>query len=275
MKVRKAIIPAIGWGTRMLPITSVVPKELLPVCGKPVIQYVVEEAVNAGIEEIILVLNKGNESIAEYFQPNQKLEKMLLKNGLHDELRNLESIWNMARISVIYQDEQKGLGDAVLGASNVIGNEPFAVLLGDNIIQTDDCESFTKKLVDAFQKYDRSVLGVQKVASCALHKHSILEGAEFDGGIYHAKRLHHKSEKHETGSDLAFCARYIFKPEIFNYLRETAMGKNNEVQLTETMVQIVPNEDLIGIKLEGESYSVEDPNGLLLANLSMTEFGCD
>ncbi|MFT4545963.1 MAG: UTP--glucose-1-phosphate uridylyltransferase, partial [Bacteroidia bacterium] len=138
MKVRKAVIPAAGFGTRMLPISSVVPKELLPVCGRPVIEFVVREAVEAGIEEIILVLSEGKEAVADYFKPNKKLTKHLLQHGNHAELAVLERIWDLAKITVVYQNEQKGLGHAVLCAKEAVGNEPFAVLLGDCIIETED-----------------------------------------------------------------------------------------------------------------------------------------
>jgi UTP--glucose-1-phosphate uridylyltransferase len=163
----------------------------------------------------------------------------------------------------------------VLCAAEAIGEEPFAVLLGDSIIRTDECDSFTKHLVSSFQQYNRSIVGVQEVAECAKHKFGVLEGAEFEDGTYHAKRLIEKPEKDETDSKVAICARYVFKPQIFEYLKETQNGKNNEIQLTDAMKKLVVNDGLIGIKMEGDRYDIGDPNGLLLANLSMTEFGCD
>jgi UTP--glucose-1-phosphate uridylyltransferase len=153
MSVKKAVIPAAGFGTRMLPITSVIPKELLPVCGRPVIEHVVREAVGAGIEEIIIVISEGKESVADYFRPNKKLEEHLRKDEKYDQLGLLEEIWNLVKITTVYQNEQKGLGDAVLCAKEAIGDEPFAVLLGDSIIQMDDCGSFTNHLVSSFNKF--------------------------------------------------------------------------------------------------------------------------
>lgn len=275
MKVRKAVIPAAGFGTRMLPITSAVPKELLPICGKPVIQYVVEEAVKAGIDEVVLVLTEDKKCIAEYFRPNKKLADRLLKSGNTDELQELERIWDLVNISVVYQEQQKGLGDAVLCAAEAIGNEPFAVLLGDSIIRTEDCGSFTEQLVSAFEQYDRSIVGIQEVAECSVSRYGIFEGAEFEQGAHHAQKLVEKPTVEETTSNLAFCARYVFTSEIFEYLRRTSSGVNNEIQLTDAMQQLVVNDGLIGIKLEGERFDIGDPKGLLLANLSMTEFGCD
>jgi len=275
MKVRKAVIPAAGFETRMLPITSIVPKELLPVCGRPVIEHVVREAVNAGIEEVIIVISEGKEGIVDYFRPNRKLEIQLMKSGRHDALEELERIWSMVKITTVYQHEQKGLGDAVLKAKDAVGNEPFAVLLGDSIIQMDDCDSFTAHLVSTFNKYGRSVVGVQEVEECLIHKYGIFEGAEFDATIYNGKRLIEKPTEDETNSNLAFCARYVFKPEIFHFLEHTEPGRNNEIQLTDAMQQLLEAEGLLAAKLEGERYDIGDCNGLLLANLSLTEFKCE
>ena len=194
MKVRKAVIPAAGFGTRMLPITSVVPKELLPVNGRPVIEHVVNEAVQAGITEIILVLSEGKEAVADYFRPNKRLSDQLLKSGRHRELEELERIWNLVTITVVYQHQQLGLGHAVLCAKEAVGKEPFAVLLGDSIIHTDDCHSFTQQLVEAFDRYQRSVVGVQEVEECLIGRYGIFEGAEFEEGILHGNRLVEKPD---------------------------------------------------------------------------------
>jgi UTP--glucose-1-phosphate uridylyltransferase len=274
MNVKKAVIPAAGFGTRMLPITSVVPKELLPVCGRPVIEHVVAEAVSAGIEEVILVLSKGKESVADYFRRNERLTQQLASKNDIDSLEMLEAIWNMAKITVVYQEEQLGLGHAVLCAKHAVGNEPFAVLLGDSIIQTDDCTSFTALLVDAFEKYDRSVVGVQQVDECMISRYGIFEGAEFEDGIFHGKRLMEKPDPNETDSNYAFCARYVFNPSIFKYLENTSRGKHNEIQLTDAMQQLLTAEGMNGVKFEGERYDIGDPKGLLLANLSLTDFDC-
>ena len=274
MKVRKAVIPAAGFGTRMLPITSAVPKELLPVCGRPVIEHVVREAVEAGIEEIILVISEGKESIADYFSPNKKLEEQLRKDEKYDQLGLLEEIWNLVKITTVYQDEHKGLGHAVLSAKDAIGNEPFAVLLGDSIIQMDECGSFTNHLVSSFNKYGRSIVGVQEVEECLVHKYGIFEGAEFDDTMYNGKILIEKPTEDETNSNLAFCARYVFKPEIFHFLEQTKPGRNNEIQLTDAMQQLLESDGLLGAKLEGERFDIGDPKGLLYANLSLMEIRC-
>jgi len=274
MKVRKAVIPAAGFGTRMLPITSAVPKELLPVCGRSVIEHVVREAVEAGIEEIILVISEGKESIADYFSPNKKLEEQLRKDEKYDQLGLLEEIWNLVKITTVYQDEQKGLGHAVLSAKDAIGNEPFAVLLGDSIIQMDECGSFTNHLVSSFNKYGRSIVGVQEVEECLVHKYGIFEGAEFDDTMYNGKILIEKPTEDETNSNLAFCARYVFKPEIFHFLEQTKPGRNNEIQLTDAMQQLLESDGLLGAKLEGERFDIGDPKGLLYANLSLMEIRC-
>ncbi|MBI1288041.1 MAG: NTP transferase domain-containing protein [Flavobacteriales bacterium] len=272
MRVRKAVIPAAGFGTRMLPITSIVPKELLPVCGRPVIEHVVSEAVEAGIEEVILVISEGKEALAEYFRPNKRLEQQLLMSGKHQQLEELERIWNMVKVTVVYQREQKGLGHAVLCAKEAVRNEPFAVLLGDSIIHTDDNISFTKMLVEAFDRYERSVVGVTEVDECLVSRYGILEGAEFEDGIYHGKQVIEKPDPSQTDSNLAFCARYVFTPALFDHLEATAPGVLNEIQLTDAMQSLLICDGLNGVKLNGERYDIGDSHGLLLANLSLTEF---
>lgn len=274
MKVKKAVIPAAGFGTRMLPVTSIVPKELLPVNGRPVIEHVVREAVAAGIEEIILVISEGKEGLAEYFRPNRKLEAKLLVSGNHEALRILEEIWNLVKITTIYQQEQKGLGHAVLCAKQAVGNEPFAVLLGDSIIQTDDCNSFTNQLVNTFQQHGRSVVGLHAVEECLIHRYGIFEGIEFEKDTLRGSKLMEKPSEDDTDSNLAFCARYVFSPSIFSYLEGTAPGLNSEIQLTDAMQSLLVSEGMNGLKLQGERYDIGDPKGLLLANLSMMEFRC-
>lgn len=274
MKVRKAVIPAAGFGTRLLPITSVVPKELLPVCGRPVIEHVVNEAVQAGIEEVILVISEEKEAVADYFRPNKNLEARLLKDGKLDELRALESIWNMVKITTVYQNGQKGLGHAVLCAKEAVDNEPFAVLLGDSIIQTDDCASFTSALLEAFERHGKSVVGVQEVERSLVSRYGIFDGSPITDSVFTGAEVMEKPAVDETNSDLAFCARYIFTPSIFHYLEQTAPGKNKEIQLTDAMQQLLESDGLNGLKLKGERFDVGDSKGLLYANLSLTEFGC-
>ena len=270
MKVKKAVIPAAGFGTRMLPISSAVPKELLPVCGRPVIEYVVREAVEAGIEEIILVLSEGKEAVANYFKPNKKLTDRLLKGGNHAELEILERIWDLAKITVVYQDEQKGLGHAVLCAKEAVGNEPFAVLLGDCIIEAEDCDSFTKQLTDSFHASETSVVGLEEVDESEVSRYGIFEGRTTVGDILKAERLIEKPSASETDSTLAFCARYVFHPDIFELLEQTKVGKHNEIQLTDAMQKLVETKGMNGFKLEGTRYDIGNPKGLLYANLSLT-----
>jgi len=273
MKVKKAVILVTCSGTEMLPITSVVPKELLPVCGKPVIQYVMQEAVDAGINEIILILSKEKESIAEYFRPNKPLAAELLKQGNTAELHVLEKIWNMAKITVIYQDEQKGLGNAVLLAAQAIGNQPFALLLGETIIKTDVCQSFTEGLVLVFNTHGKCVVGVQEVEQSLVSGYDIFEGQEFEEGIYTAKKLLKKQKQSTTNSNLTFCGRYVLKPEIFKHLGRLEPEMRSEIQLIDALQQLLVNEAVIGLKLEGERFDIKNPKGLLFANLCMTDCG--
>ncbi|TNF26643.1 MAG: UTP--glucose-1-phosphate uridylyltransferase [Bacteroidetes bacterium] len=275
MKVKKAVIPAAGFGTRMLPVTSMVPKELLPVCGRPVIEWVVAEAVAAGIEEVIIVISEGKEAVADYFRPNKRLEMQLLASAKHAELEMMERIWNMVKVTTVYQNEQKGLGHAVLCAKDIVGNEPFAVLLGDSIIQKEDCQSFTKELVEAYKQFGRSVVGLTQVDECMVSRYGILEGREFEDGVYHGTAVLEKPDPSQTNSNMAFCARYVFHPMIFKHLEATAPGIHNEIQLTDAMQSLLLTEGLNGVLLEGDRYDIGDPNGLLLANLSLTEMRCD
>jgi UTP--glucose-1-phosphate uridylyltransferase len=275
MKVRKAVIPAAGFGTRMLPITSAIPKELLPVCGRPVIEFVVREAVKAGIEEIILVISEGKESVANYFKPNKKLSDRLLKSGNHAELEKLERIWDLAKITVVYQDDQKGLGHAVLCAKEAVGNEPFAVFLGDCILRTEDCDSFTKQLTDCYHDSGKSIVGLEEVEKQEVERYGIFEGQTIMGNILKAEKLIEKPDPNETESNLAFCARYVFSPNIFGFLEQTEAGKNNEIQLTDAMQMLVESEGMNGLKLEGDRYDIGNPKGLLFANLSLTDCGQD
>jgi UTP--glucose-1-phosphate uridylyltransferase len=275
MKVRKAVIPAAGFDTRMLPLTSIMPKELLPVNGRPIIEYVVREAVAAGIEEVILVISEGKESLVEYFRPNRKLEAQLLTKHGHEALRLLEEIWNMVKITPVYQHEQKGLGHALLCAKNAVGNEPFAVLLGDSIIQTDDCHSFTKQLVNEFHRHGRSVVGLKPVEECLIHRYGIFEGTELANDVFCGTKVMEKPSEDQTNSNLAFCARYVLGPAIFQHLEKTTSGINSESQLTDAMQSLLDSEGLNGVKLQGEWLDIGDPKGLLLANLSIMEFGCE
>lgn len=279
MKARKAVILTNGSRTGMLPITSIVPKELLPICGRPVIEHVVKEVVAAGIEEVILVISKDKESVANYFKQNEKLKEQLERDGHTDALEELHRIWNMIKITTVYQDEQSGIGGALLAAKEAVGNEPFAVLISDNIIQTDDCSSYIAQLITAFSKYGRSVAGVQELDSSiataqVVFEEAVFEGREFDNTMFNGQRVITKPTNKELLSCLNFCGRFVFKPEIFHLLEQTQSDTSNPNRLTEAINQLLQSDGLLGSKLEGECYHIGDAKELLLANLSLTEFRC-
>lgn len=275
MKARKAVILATGSGSSMLPITSIVPKELLPVCGRPVIEHVVKEAAAAGIEEVILVITKGKEAVPHYFKPNEKLKEQLEKEGHTNALKELYCIWNMVKMTTVYLEEKNETGNAILAAKKAVGNEPFAVLFADNIIHTNDCSSYTEQLITAFDTYGRSVAGVQKIDRSLASRHAIFEGKEFDHIMLNGQRVIGKSSEAETDSTLALCGRYVFKPEIFLFLEQMQSSENSKNQLVDAMQLLLESDGLLGTKLKGECYHIGDIKELLLANLSLTEFSCE
>ncbi|WP_128656661.1 UTP--glucose-1-phosphate uridylyltransferase GalU, partial [Paenibacillus sp. 598K] len=229
MKIRKAIIPAAGLGTRFLPATKAQPKEMLPIVDKPTIQFIVEEAVASGIEDIIIISGRSKRAIEDHFDKSYELEETLQRKGKLDLLEQVASISNMANIHYIRQKEALGLGHAISCARSFIGNEPFAVLLGDDIIQSP--EPCLRQLMDVFERYHTSVVGVQPVEASEVYKYGIIapKGPELEPGVLHVQALVEKPHPNEAPSTYAIMGRYVLRPEIFEVLASQSAGSGGEI----------------------------------------------
>ena len=265
MKVRKAVIPAAGLGTRFLPATKAQTKEMLPIVDKPTIQYIIEEAVDSGIEEILIITGRNKESIENHFDKSIELEMQLERSGKLKELDIVRKISSMADIHYIRQKEPKGLGDAVSCAKSFVGNEPFAVMLGDDVIDSEvPC---LKQLMNCFNEYKTSILGVQKVNENDVMKYGIIKGLYIEENVYKVKALIEKPTIDEAPSNIAILGRYIITPQIFEVLNNVKPGKNGEIQLTDALQQLISIEAMYACEFVGNRYDVGDNLGLLQANI--------
>lgn len=267
-KITKAIIPAAGLGTRFLPATKVKSKEMLPIVDKPTIQYIVEEAVNSGIEEILIVIGRNKTCIENHFDKSVELELELAKNNKNDLLNLVKDISKMANIHFIRQKEPRGLGHAIYCARTFVGNEPFAVLLGDDIVYTDENQkTCLKQLIDCYDEYKTSILGVQQVDPRNVSKYGIVEGIEIDNRICKVKGLVEKPRIEDAPSNIAILGRYIITPKIFEILSRTKPGKGNEIQLTDALLKLLKEEAIYSYNFEGKRYDVGDKLGYLQATV--------
>jgi len=278
-KIKKALIPAAGLGTRFLPATKSVPKEMLTIVDAPIIFYVVEEAVKAGIEDIVLVAGRGKHAIEDFFDTSYEIEDKLFKDGKVDVLNRLEQIRNMANIISIRQKQALGLGHAVHSGKRIIGDEPFAVLLGDEItVNLDNQSSATEDLVRAYEKTGQSGLSVMKVADDQVPKYGIAEleddqkqtlslGSNQNIDFYRVKNLLEKPKASETKSRWAITGRYVFDPKIFSILENQKPTKNNEIQLTDAISELLRNEVVNAYPLQGNRYDAGDKLGYLITNI--------
>ncbi len=233
MRIKKAVIPAAGFGTRFLPATKAMPKEMLPIIDKPAIQYIVEEAINSGIEDILIITGRNKFEIEDYFDKSFEVEEVLKRKGKVDLLMTLEKIDNLADIYYLRQKEMLGLGHAVLKAKSFVGDEPFVVLLGDDIVKSKvPC---TKDLISTASKLNSSVIAVDKIPMEKVSSYGVVDGEEVDEGIYKINGLVEKPPVEEAPSNLAILGRYVLMPEIFDYLEKTKPGRNNEIQLTDAL----------------------------------------
>lgn len=259
-KITKAVIPAAGLGTRFLPLTKAMPKEMLPIFDKPAIQYIVEEAILSGIEDIIIVTGKGKRSIEDHFDNNFELEANLLKKG---KFELLEKVRNSSKIELHYirQKEPKGLGHAVWTARKFIGNEPFAVLLGDDIVRSET--PCLKQLMDQYDQKHSSIIGVQTVPEHQTHRYGIIEPAGRNGRIYGVRNLVEKPLPGTAPSELAIMGRYILTPEIFSFLEEQEIGAGGEVQLTDAIQKLNKLQKVFAYNFEGKRYDVGEMIGFI------------
>ena len=266
--IKKAVIPAAGYGTRFLPATKSQPKEMIPIIDTPVIQYVVEEAVASGITDILMIIGKGKRAIEEHFDRNPIIEESLERKGNYEMLEKLKGISNLANIHFVWQKEMNGLGDAILHAKYHVGNEPFAVLLGDTLVQGQG--PITRQLVDVYNEHGGSVVAMEEVSQELVSRYGIIDGTAVSENVYRANNWVEKPSQEEAPSNLAIASRYIFTPEIFDYLENTTPGKNNEIQLTDAMRDMVKEHPMFGLKFDGKRYDIGDKMGFLKTNL---EFG--
>ena len=267
MKIRKAVIPAAGLGTRFLPATKALPKEMLPIVDKPAIQYIVEEAVRSGIESILIVTGRNKQSIENHFDKSVELEQMLLEKGKTDLLLEIQNISNLANIHYIRQREPLGLGHAILCAEQFIGDEPFAVLLGDDIMVSDP--PALKQLINVFETYDTTVVGVQSVPPSEVSKYGIISAVTQHNKILQVRDLIEKPNPIDAPSNTAIMGRYILKPSIFAYLKTQERGAGNEYQLTDALREVCQEECLLGLELKGERYDIGDKFGYMKAIIEM------
>ncbi|WP_332695276.1 UTP--glucose-1-phosphate uridylyltransferase GalU [Halalkalibacter lacteus] len=263
-KVRKAIIPAAGLGTRFLPATKAMPKEMLPIVDKPTIQYIIEEAIEAGIEDIIIVTGKGKRAIEDHFDHAFELEQNLIEKEKFDLLDKVQKA-SKVDIHYIRQKEPKGLGHAVWCARKFIGDEPFAVLLGDDIVQAQiPC---TKQLIDVYEKTGSSVIGVQTIPEDQTHRYGIVDPISQEGRAYQVSNFVEKPAKGTAPSNLAIMGRYLLTPEIFEYLEKQETGAGGEIQLTDAIQKLNELQSVYAYDFEGERFDVGEKLGFVLTTL--------
>ncbi|NFG28453.1 UTP--glucose-1-phosphate uridylyltransferase GalU [Clostridium botulinum] len=265
-KIRKAVIPAAGLGTRFLPATKAQPKEMLPIVDKPTLQYIIEEAIDSGIEEILIITGRNKKSIEDHFDRSLELEIELEKSGKSELLEMVKDISNMVDIHFIRQKEPKGLGHAIHCAKAFTGDEPFAVLLGDDIIYNEG-KPCLKQLIDCYNEYKTSVLGVQTVARENVNKYGIVDGLHIEDRVYKVKGLVEKPSIEEAPTNVAILGRYIITPKIFEILENTKPGKGGEIQLTDALLELVEQEAMYAYNFEGKRYDVGDKLGFLQATV--------
>ncbi len=265
--IRKAVIPAAGFGTRFLPLTKAQPKEMLPIVDTPTIQLVVEEAVASGITDILMVIGKSKRAIEEHFDRNFELEQELATKGKDDLLGLIQHVSNMANIHFVWQKELNGLGDAVSYARNHVGNEPFALLLGDTILESHSGVPVTRQLMDTAEKHQGSVVALEEVPAEKVNRYGILDGDEMDDGVFKVNDFIEKPEPGEAPSNLAFAGRYVFMPDIFDFLFQTARGKNNEIQLTDAMRSMAQSRPMFGTRIDGQRHDIGNKLDFIKTNI--------
>ncbi|WP_029326944.1 UTP--glucose-1-phosphate uridylyltransferase GalU [Bacillus coahuilensis] len=268
MKVRKAIIPAAGLGTRFLPATKAQPKEMLPIVDKPTIQYIIEEAVASGIEDIIIVTGRGKRAIEDHFDKSYELEETLAKKEKYEILEEIQGISRLANIHYIRQKEPLGLGHAISCASRFIGDEPFAVLLGDDIVKSDE-KPCLKQLIDVYNRFNSSVIGVQQVPEEEVSKYGVISigNGEIDDRVFHVDTLVEKPKREEAPSNYAIMGRYVLRPEIFEILENQTAGAGGEIQLTDAIKTLNEQQMVVGYEFSGERYDVGDKFGFIKATV--------
>jgi len=263
--IRKAVIPAAGLGTRFLPASKSQPKEMLPIVDTPTIQYVVEEAVSAGITDILMVIGKGKRAIEEHFDRNFELEEELEAKARIEELQAMRRISSMAEVHFIWQKRANGLGDAVLCARRHVGREPFLLLLGDSLIQSN--EPVASRLIELYEHYSESVVLLEEVEMSKVERYGVVAGKPVMEDLYLVTDLVEKPRRDEAPSNLSIAARYVFSPRIFDFLEQTPRGKNDEIQLTDAMKLMLKDSAMYGLLLKGRRHDIGNKLDFLKTNV--------
>lgn len=263
--IKTAVIPAAGLGTRFLPATKAIPKELVPIVDKPAIQYIVEECVRAGIEKIVFVISKGKEPLPRYFKPVPTLERLLKKKGRDVFTRQLNELSKKVKFSVVYQNKPRGLGDAVLKAKKAVGRRPFAVILPDDLIVS--VTPAIKQLMEVYEERGNPVISLQRVPIERVSSYGVISGPKLGERLYRIGTIVEKPKPEDAPSDLTIVGRYILPWEIFSILERTK-PKAGEVQLTDALSTLTVTRELLGFEFYGDRYDVGDRNGFIKANIS-------
>jgi UTP--glucose-1-phosphate uridylyltransferase len=266
MRVRKGVFPAAGLGTRFLPATKAQPKEMLPLVDKPMIQYVVEEAVASGLAEIIIVTGRGKRAIEDHFDAAFELEYFLQDRGKTEELAQIKTISELASVSYVRQKEPLGLGHAILCARTLVGDEPFGVFLGDDIIGSAETPCM-KQLLDVFDRYGEPVLAVERVPRDRIHQYGVIAGRNIGGNVWEIDDLVEKPRAEEAPSDLAIIGRYVLTPDLFGILAETGADKRGEIQLTDGLRTLRKRRTMYAVEFQGKRYDTGDKLGFLKATV--------
>ncbi len=265
MSVKKAVIPAAGLGTRFLPVTKSVPKELLPILDRPMLQYVVEEAAEGGVEEVIIVTAPGKEGIASYFQPSPALERRLSEDGSQDLLDKVVQASRLAKVSFVIQEEALGLGHAVLTARDAVGDEPFVVILPDDIVH--HSPGVVAQMTGIFDRKQAGVVAVEAMPWETVHNYGVVDAAPAGDRLHRVRGLVEKPPREDAPSNLSIVGRYILPPEIFGCLERTRPGAKGEIQLTDGMLLLLESAELYAYEFQGIRYDGGQPLGLLRASL--------
>jgi UTP--glucose-1-phosphate uridylyltransferase len=268
MKVRKAVIPAAGLGTRMLPATKTVPKEMLPLVDKPAIQYLIEEAAAAGIEDILIVTNRAKSAMDDYFDYYPELETRLNQAGKDRELAEVRRAADLANIFYVRQKETRGLGHAIWRAKRFVGDEPFAVLLGDDIMRAE--KSVTAQLIEAAERYNASTVGVQQVATAAISKYCSVKVEPLEERVFRVSDVVEKPRLEQIFSNYAILGRYVLTSGIFDILENLKPGYGGEIQLTDGLGQLCKQEDMVAVDFEGKRYDTGNLKGFLEATIDFS-----
>jgi UTP--glucose-1-phosphate uridylyltransferase len=264
-KIRKAVFPAAGLGTRFLPATKASPKEMLPLVDKPLIQNVVEEAVNSGIESIVIVTGRGKTAIEDHFDISFELEHLLRERGKEKVLKQVRAISEMVNISYVRQREALGLGHAVLQAKDSVGNEPFAVMLSDDIVDSE--VPALKQMLEVYEKYESPVIGTMQVVGEAISRFGVIDAKEVSDGVFKIYGMVEKPPFAEAPSDLAIIGRYILTPDIFYELENTTPGSGGEIQLTDAMRSLLNKRPFYALRIQGTRHDAGDKLGFLIATV--------